>query len=144
MSLSALLLRVSPALAMKPVVARAGPLVARQLTQVRTAPALTASVHGRVGVARMLCAAAGPDRTVVDTCKEKISAALEPTEIEVKGAFDDPNGSHITVFCVSEAFEGKRSMPRQQMVYKAIWEELETGRVHAVDTMVLKSPSEVS
>ena len=65
-----------------------------------------------------------------------------PKELEVQGAFDDPNGSHITIYCVSEAFEGKRSLQRQQLVFKAIWEEMQ-GPVHAVDTMVLKAPSEV-
>ena len=82
------------------------------------------------------------DRTVVGTCTEKITAALDPTEIKIEGAYDDPNGSHITIYCVAEAFEGKRSLARQQMVFKAIWEEMQ-GPVHAVDTMVLKAPSEV-
>jgi hypothetical protein len=87
--------------------------------------------------------------------------------LEVKGAFDDPNGSHIMITCVSEAFEGKRSLARQQMVFKAIWDEMQGqgslrpaatrtnrlplraaryrtgGDVHAVDQMVLKAPSEV-
>lgn len=70
----------------------------------------------------------GPDTTVVGTCKAKIEAALSPKELEVTGAFDDPNGSHITVFCVSEKFEGKRSLARQQMVFKAIWEEMQGAR----------------
>ena len=90
---------------------------------------------------RMLCATPA-DRSVVDTCREKIAAALEAKEIEVKGAFDDPNGSHIAIYCVSEQFEGKRSMQRQQLVFKAIWEEMQ-GPVHAVDQMVLKAPSEL-
>lgn len=90
-------------------------------------------------------------------------------EVKVTGAYDDPNGSHITVYCVAEAFEGKRSLARQQMVMKALWDELQgtrtprapegaagciarmltqrppgpAGPVHAVDTMVLKTPSEV-
>ena len=83
-----------------------------------------------------------PDRTVVDTCKAKITEALKPAELEVTGAYDDPNGSHITIYCVSEQFEGKRSLARQQLVFKAIWEEMQ-GPVHAVDTMVLKAPSEL-
>ena len=85
-----------------------------------------------------------PDqRTTTEICKAKIAAALAPKEIEVKGAYDDPNGSHITIYCVSDAFEGKRSLARQQMVFKAIWEEMQ-GAVHAVDTMTLKAPSELS
>ena len=57
------------------------------------------------------------------------------------GAFDDPNGSHISIQVVSSLFEGKRPMQRQQLVYKAIWEELQ-GPVHAVDSMICKTPSE--
>ena len=55
---------------------------------------------------------------VVGTCTEKITKALDPKEIEVKGMYDDPNGSHITIYCVADAFEGKRSLARQQMVFK--------------------------
>jgi len=102
-----------------------------------TAAALSRS---RLSGLRMMCA--GPDRTVVDVCTGKITAALEPKEIKIEGAYDDPNGSHITIYCVAEAFEGKRSLARQQMVFKAIWEEMQ-GPVHAVDTMVLKAPSEL-
>lgn len=57
------------------------------------------------------------------------------------GAYDDPNGSHISIVVVSDKFEGKRAVQRQQMVYKAIWEEMQ-GAVHAVDSMVCKTPSE--
>ena len=72
-------------------------------------------------------------------------AALEPKELEIKGAYDDPNGSHITIYCVSDKFEGKRSLARQQMVFKAIWNIMDGqgGTVHAVDTMTLKAPSEL-
>ena len=63
-----------------------------------------------------------------------------------QGAYDDPNGSHITVYVVSEEFEGKRSLARQQLVNKALWDLLagNNAPVHAIDTMVLKAPSEVS
>lgn len=57
------------------------------------------------------------------------------------GAFDDPNGSHISIEVVSDAFEGKRPVQRQQLVYKAIWEELQ-GPVHAVDMMLCQTPDE--
>ena len=96
--------------------------------------------HSRAGCQRLMSSSA--DRTVVDTCKTKISAALSPLELEVQGAYDDPNGSHISIYCVSDAFEGKRSMQRQQMVFKAIWDEMQ-GPVHAVDRMILKTPAEL-
>lgn len=58
-----------------------------------------------------------------------------------KGAYDDPNGSHISIQVVATAFQGKRPVQRQQMVYKALWEELQ-GPVHAVDSMVCQTPEE--
>ena len=57
------------------------------------------------------------------------------------GAYDDPNGSHISIEVTSDKFQGKRAVQRQQMVYKAIWEEMQ-GAVHAVDSMVCKAPDE--
>lgn len=56
---------------------------------------------------------------------------------------DDPNGSHIQVTVVSSAFEGKKAMERQRMVYKAIWEEM-SGPVHAVDSISAKTPEEAN
>ena len=38
-------------------------------------------------------------------------------------------------------FEGKRPVQQQQLVYKALWEELQ-GPVHAVDSMICKTPNE--
>ncbi|CAB9502254.1 bolA homolog 1 (E. coli) [Seminavis robusta] len=91
-------------------------------------------------VARM-SSAGEPDTTIVDVCKQKIEDALGPDKVEVTGAYDDPNGSHISVIVVSDKFEGKRAVQRQQMVYKALWEELK-GPVHAVDSMICKTPDE--
>lgn len=83
----------------------------------------------------------GPDTSIVDVCTEKISAALETEDVKVVGAYDDPNGSHISIEVTSAKFEGKRAVQRQQLVYKAIWEELQ-GPVHAVDNMICKTPEE--
>ena len=97
----------------------------------------------RFGVlARSMTAEAGEGKTIVDICKEKISAALGTDDVKVVGAYDDPNGSHITVEVYSDAFEGKRPVQRQQLVYKALWEELDSNAVHAVDSMVCKTPGE--
>lgn len=82
-----------------------------------------------------------PDTSVVETCTQKIGNALDTSDVKVTGAYDDPNGSHISIEVVSEKFEGKRAMQRQQMVYKAIWDELQ-GPVHAVDSMICKTPDE--
>jgi len=57
---------------------------------------------------------------------------------------DDPNGSHISIDIVSSLFEGKNKVKRSQMVYKAIWEEMDAvnGCVHAVDQMTCRTPDE--
>ena len=47
------------------------------------------------------------------------------------------------IFCLHFQFEGLRAMKRQQLVYKAIWEEMrDGGDVHAVDSIVAKTPKE--
>lgn len=56
-------------------------------------------------------------------------------------------GYYLLVFArcsidvVSSAFEGQSAVNRQRMVYKAIWEELQST-VHAVDQMTTKTPKE--
>jgi stress-induced morphogen len=50
---------------------------------------------------------------------------------------------HVSIDVVSGAFEGKSSMERQRMVYKAIWLELQET-VHAVDNMSTKTPAEMA
>jgi len=84
----------------------------------------------------------GPDTSIVAVCQQKIKDALQTDRVKVTGAFDDPNGSHIAIEVVSDMFEGKRPVQRQQLVYKALWEELQ-GPVHAVDSMSCKTPAEV-
>ena len=80
---------------------------------------------------------------VVDLLKSKITAALEPVKLEINSDSTDPNGMHVSISIVSKAFYGKRSMQRQQLVYKAIWEEMQDGGpVHAVDTIIAKAPGE--
>lgn len=47
----------------------------------------------------------------------------------------------IQIVCISSEFEGKNSVQRQRLVYKAIWDEM-SGPVHAVDSIIAKTPSE--
>ena len=77
----------------------------------------------------------------VASARSKIQNDLQATSLEVTSTHDDPNGSHITIRVVSPLFEGVNRVKRQQMVYKAIWEEMQ-GAIHAVDSMVCKTPSE--
>jgi stress-induced morphogen len=69
----------------------------------------------------------------------KISEALGSDKVSVVDQSGD--GQHVLIDVVSKEFEGKNSMQRQRMVYKAIWFELQ-GAVHAVDGMTTKTPEE--
>ena len=82
--------------------------------------------------------------TTVSICEAKINTALSPTSLTITGQNDDPNGSHISIDIVSEAFTGCNKVKRSQMVYKAIWEEMNatSGIVHAVDSMSCRTPAE--
>ena len=53
-------------------------------------------------------AAAGWRALGIDRRAAPLEAALEPTSVKVMGAYDDPNGSHITIECVSPKFEARR------------------------------------
>lgn len=92
-------------------------------------------------VVRPMSSSAPEDTSIVDVCSQKIKDALEASHVKVTGAYGDPNGSHISIEVVSSKFTGKRAVQRQQLVYKAIWEELQ-GPVHAVDAMICKTPEE--
>jgi len=69
----------------------------------------------------------------------KIEASLEAASVVVEDTSGD--GSHVSIDVVSTLFEGKTSVQRQRLVYKSIWEELQSA-VHAVDAMTCKTPQE--
>lgn len=52
-------------------------------------------------------------------------------------------GGHYTVTVVSDAFEGKRPVARQQQVYAPLAEVIAAGTIHAVNIRAL-TPTEVS
>mmetsp|Transcript_13782 Transcript_13782/g.22543 ORF Transcript_13782/g.22543 Transcript_13782/m.22543 type:complete len:158 (-) Transcript_13782:1388-1861(-) len=52
------------------------------------------------------------------------------------------NARHISIKVVSQAFEGKSAINRQRLVYKCIWEEMQTDQVHAVQAIDTKTPDE--
>lgn len=112
----------------------------------RSAPGMVASFR-IMGTRRMLASGSSSgsigEDTVVARCTKKITDALQPTRLKVSAAHDDPNGSHIAIEIVSSQFEGKSSMLRQRLVYKAIWDEM-SGPVHAVDQIIAKTPAEDS
>lgn len=90
---------------------------------------------------RFMTTGSDGETTIVQKCTTKIMEALQTDDVKVTGAYDDPNGSHISIEVVSSLFEGKRAVQRQQLVYKALWDELQ-GPVHAVDSMICKTPEE--
>lgn len=106
--------------------------------------------------------------TVVSRCTKKIVDSLNPMECTVTSTDDDPNGSHVSlifsswvlkvvfihpinlapstiqiqIVCIADVFEGKSSLQRQRLIYKAIWDEM-SGPVHAVDSIIAKTPTEM-
>jgi len=107
----------------------------------RSLPAAARYSPNNINTARFM-SSSPPDTSIVDICKQKISDHLGTDNVKVTGAYDDPNGSHISIEVVSSKFEGKRAVQRQKLVYGAILEELK-GPVHAVDSMVCKTPDEL-
>jgi len=72
----------------------------------------------------MMSSAAGDsvvDGMVKKLQKEFSQKEVSPVKLEVIPAYGDPNGSHVTITVVSSAFEGKRPVQRQQLVYKVRW-----------------------
>ncbi|KAJ0013451.1 hypothetical protein Pint_20867 [Pistacia integerrima] len=68
-----------------------------------------------------------------------IKESLNAESVFVKDAYGD--GRHVRIDVISSAFEGQSAVNRQRMVYKAIWEELQST-VHAVDQMTTRTPAE--
>eukprot|EP00882_Tetradesmus_deserticola_P010983 GHRQ01011617.1.p2 GENE.GHRQ01011617.1~~GHRQ01011617.1.p2 ORF type:complete len:150 (+),score=40.41 GHRQ01011617.1:97-546(+) len=78
---------------------------------------------------------------LMEAMQAKIKDALEAERVSVADVYGD--GRHVNIDVVSAAFEGKSSVARQRMVYKAIWLELQDA-VHAVDSMTTKTPQEAA
>ncbi|XP_043695262.1 protein BOLA4, chloroplastic/mitochondrial [Telopea speciosissima] len=81
------------------------------------------------------------DSSMMQSMEKKIKEQLNADAVTVKDAYGD--GRHVSIDVISSAFEGESAVNRQRMVYKAIWEELQTT-VHAVDQMTTKTPSEAT
>jgi len=79
------------------------------------------------------------DSELIQAMTYKISSALGTRDVNVLDVSGD--GQHVRIEVVAEAFVNKSVVDRQRMVYKAIWEELQSA-VHAVDEMSCKTPSE--
>ncbi|KAL4018771.1 hypothetical protein IC575_022393 [Cucumis melo] len=81
------------------------------------------------------------DSPLMQSMENKIKEQLDAQSVSVKDAYGD--GRHVSIDVVSSAFEGQTAVNRQRMVYKAIWEELQST-VHAVDQMTTRTPAEAA
>ncbi|CAL0333557.1 unnamed protein product [Lupinus luteus] len=81
------------------------------------------------------------DLPLMQSMQNKIKEQLNAESVTVKDAYGD--GRHVSIDVVSNAFEGQSAVNRQRLVYKAIWEELQTT-VHAVDQMTTSTPAEAA
>ncbi|HWA91951.1 MAG TPA: BolA family protein [Rhizomicrobium sp.] len=88
--------------------------------------------------------------TMVDTIRDKLTAAFAPAALDVTDesarheghAGARPGGeTHFNVRIVSSAFEGLGRVERQRRVYAALADELRS-RIHALSLTVL-TPAEV-
>ncbi|XP_037463179.1 protein BOLA4, chloroplastic/mitochondrial-like [Triticum dicoccoides] len=99
----------------------------------------------RTGGFSAWASAPGPEgptgSTITLSMETKIKEQLEADIVTVVDASGD--GRHVCIDVVSKAFEGKSAVNRQRMVYKVIWEELQST-VHAVDQMTTKTPGEAA
>lgn len=78
---------------------------------------------------------------IVTSVETKLKNELSPRSLSVKPTFGDINGAHISIDVVSDAFRGLTMVKRQQLVYKAIWDEMQ-GPIHAVDRLTTSTPEE--
>lgn len=68
--------------------------------------------------------------------KNKIEAGLDCVSVEVAG-----DGYHFEATVVSELFEGKRPVARQQMVFATVKDDIASGDLHALSLKTL-TPAE--
>ncbi|XP_031401655.1 protein BOLA4, chloroplastic/mitochondrial [Punica granatum] len=81
------------------------------------------------------------DSPLMLSMEQKIKEQLNAESVSVKDAYGD--GRHVSIEVVASCFDGQSAVNRQRMVYKAIWEELQST-VHAVDQMTTRTPAEVA
>mmetsp|Transcript_29578 Transcript_29578/g.90495 ORF Transcript_29578/g.90495 Transcript_29578/m.90495 type:complete len:119 (+) Transcript_29578:48-404(+) len=84
------------------------------------------------------------EETTVELVSARIREALPQSQVSIESADDDPNGMHVSLYVVDESFEGLSRLKRQQAVYRAIRDVMDSGRVHAVDRLTTKAPSELA
>ena len=68
--------------------------------------------------------------------KNKIEAGLDCESIDISG-----DGHHFQAVVISKAFEGKRAVARQQLVYATVQSDISSGALHALSLKTL-TPAE--
>lgn len=71
---------------------------------------------------------------------EQIQALIEQ-HIDTQELRVDGDGSHFQVIVVSDSFSGLNAVKKQQMVYAAVNEHIESGAIHAL-TIKAYTPAE--
>ncbi|WOG93063.1 hypothetical protein DCAR_0312344 [Daucus carota subsp. sativus] len=66
---------------------------------------------------------------------------IEPSPSNQGGGIKIPVNNTHGIDVIASTFEGQSAVNRQRMVYKAIWEELQST-VHAVDQMTTRTATE--
>lgn len=69
---------------------------------------------------------------MIDDIKSRLAEHFPDGQIEVQS-----DGSHYALKVVSSAFDGMRSVRRQQLVYAAINDWIREGALHAVNIKAL-------
>jgi acid stress-induced BolA-like protein IbaG/YrbA len=72
----------------------------------------------------------------------EIKALLESSIVDSKVEVSI-EGSHVNLVVVSPVFEGLRAVQKQQLVYKALADQIASGVLHAVNMKTL-TPDEAS
>jgi acid stress-induced BolA-like protein IbaG/YrbA len=73
-----------------------------------------------------------------DQVKALLLGSFSNDQIQVEG-----EGAKYIISIISEQFEGKRAVPRQQMIYTLLNDYISSGEIHAV-SMDLKTPEEAA
>ncbi len=70
--------------------------------------------------------------------KQMIEQGISCQSIEING-----DGNHFEAIVVSEQFDGKRPVARQQMVYATLQDKISSGELHALSLKTI-TPAEAA
>ncbi len=78
-----------------------------------------------------------PPGETIEELRQAIQRAIPDCEVQISGG-----GGHFTIRVVSAAFEGKKTLAKQRMVYSAIAHLMsgDNSPVHAIDTLETSVP----